>query len=304
MSPTDIYKLPACINTPQSGILSPCSETGSNPTCPDPTWAAECVPGQLADPQGETCACFAPQGLLGSCQLAIASRPATVPASGNVTVELTECTNCQNGVPEACRPYCASDADCQDIQQVCSSPNGGHCRAPGRLVNVQTTSDSTLVVEQDNVAAPFSGGKETFPFDVNITCDPYNGGDVTASPCDTITETVCSTVISGLCFTLQTSDQGTVELTCTEDEVSGAVSGNLTFSLAEGCGSGAKVQSGPAGLQYSFNGATPSETMTETGTFSGFCYASTGEVILNLNTDQCAANNLSGGFTLTDERGQ
>ena len=225
LSAAAIEALPACSAAPISGFSSPCSVFGASPTCPN-LWSSECIPNIVGSVGGltilSTCACFAPNPPLQTCDLAVAERPKTVPASGNATVELTLCTAaCQNGVPGTCPQHCASNDDC-DNNFVCSSAT---CVAPPRVVNIQSTSMLIQVFDND----PFeSTTRIQYSPSVNITCDPN------ASPSGgTQTFSVCEADQDGSDF-----DEFDLTVQCQEDASGGIVLTN-TARLQDECGSNA-----------------------------------------------------------------
>jgi hypothetical protein len=237
LSRSEILALPACASAPLSGFSSPCSVTGDNPTCPN-LWASECVVGSTSGFRS-TCACFAPPTPPQTCDLAIAQRPATVPASGNVTVELTLCTKCNNGVPESCTQHCASNADCENTQ-VCNS--SGDCAAAPRLVHIETSSDTTFKVEVDNALAGYQNA--TAPLSFSMTCDPNatsSGGTATHHACYTTTVTVGDCNVA--CFDESTSDPAVFTVTCQEDETGGiGISVTTTLAEANDCSTSGSVK--------------------------------------------------------------
>lgn len=290
MSATEIVALPSCSDAPHTGLVYPCSVSGSNPSCPgiDDTpsspnsqWGSECV--VIAGQAGSTCACFPPQALTASCDLAIAGRPATVPASGNVTVVLTLCTNCQNGVPQSCTQHCESTADC-DNNNVCIS--GGDCGAPPRIVTIKTEPGAFFLVQNDNF---FSPDQAVYPVDFQMTCDPYQtptGG--------VATETICDAYSPG-----DTGMQAVFTVTCHEDQPSGEIEGNLRLTLAENCGSGGSIQDDKS-IDYSLFTGNPSSSVTERFSFQA-CFMSALEFTVDdgLNNTACVANNIQGDLDIT-----
>ena len=156
-----------------------------------------------------------------------------MPASGNVVVELTLCTKCNNGVPESCTQHCATNADCENTQ-VCNS--SGDCVAAPRLVNIQT-SDSTFKVEVDDATAFYQNATGAISF--SMTCDPNatsSGGTATRALCETTTVTVGD--CNSLCYDVSTSDPAVITVQCQEDETGGiGITVTATLSEAHDCSS-------------------------------------------------------------------
>jgi hypothetical protein len=295
LPPSQVLALPACVNAPLSGFSSPCSVTGSDPSCP-PLWGSECVLGSTAS-FPSTCACFAPPMPALTCDLTIADRMATVPASGSVTVELTLCTNCLNGVPQSCTQHCATNADCQNTQ-ICSS---GNCVAQPRIVTVQTSSDSSFKVEVDNLLGAYQNA--TQPLSLSFTCDPNSsssGGTAVQTACHNTTATV------GF-ITESTDDLATFTVQCQEDQT-GGIGITLSYSLAENCGSptihepsatlAQNCESAPpTGSQtVHIAPAGPSDSTPSASLSFDACYASDPEAVFQC---PCDANEVHTTWTFT-----
>jgi hypothetical protein len=294
LTPADILALPACSAAPLTGFSSPCSISGTNPSCQNSLsggstpandaalWSQECIITKVTDVNKEltfesTCACFAPTTPPATCNLAIADTTRTVPATGNVMVELTLCTqSCTNGQPGTCTQRCLSDADCQNTQ-VCNSSND--CVAAPRLVTV--SGPAFLTVTQNAIGFPTN----TWDLSINVTCDPNGSQTAEWSQCETENGT---------------SDEGVLDVQCQEDST-GGIGVTLTTSIYDdGCSENTLQSSGTSPV-FALPPAGPSDPEPSiTTTAFHACYKTDLEGEFGLTSSDCAYNNFGGsGFTIT-----
>jgi len=160
-------------------------------------------------------------------------------------------------------------------------------------VTIQTSTDSAIQVEQDNISTDLGGGKQTFPLGFYMICEPRMGGAVS--------QTVCQPATSCSVFgCISTADQVTLQASCTEDD-NGWMHGSVTMTLSEGCDPSATVQDTEPTDFVITPPLNPSDEPVNSEPLHA-CYITTWEKLANFpDFAECDANNANTTLNFTSE---